>query len=219
MRKRAADSFTNGQTIFDFINKEEEPWISEVCYLMPRLFFSAVESHSHELSEANVEQYGFEVMDFSTLRFFKHADKGTWKDNHYGKVMIDLSRINADQITKDMATIHQPVPSACNYPFRPYETGIFRVHHYIGSWKAYSGKSDPRRSKERFELFSFVNEGSDYQLQSWLHKFVSKLGVSKSKLLLEHVGLFELGSTRLIDKEDYHRVEENKESEYYYGIN
>lgn len=118
-----------------------------------------------------------------------------------------------------MTTIHQPIPSACTYPFRPYETGIFRVNHYIGSWKAYSGKSDPRRTKERYEMFSSVNEGSDYQLQSWLGKFVEKIGVSNSKKLLKHSGLIDIGSVRLIDIDGYQRVETNEESAYYLGIN
>jgi len=221
MREKAAESLGISQTLFDFINeaKDIEPWISEICHLMPRLFFSAVESHRHELTEAHVEQFGFDVMNFSTLRYFKHASKDGWSDNHYGKVIVDISRIKSDQITKDMNTIHQPIPSACTYPFRPYETGIFRVNHYIGSWKAYSGKSDPRRSKERFEMFSSVNEGSDYQLQSWLGKFVEKIGVSNSKKLLEHSGLVDIGSVRLIDMDGYQRVETNEESAYYYGIN
>jgi len=222
MRERAAESLAKGQTLFDFINeaKDTEPWISEICYLMPRLFFSAVESQPHELTEANVEQYGFNLMNYSTLRFFKHASKGGWIGNHFGKVIVDLSRIKTAQITKNMTNIHQPVPSECHsFPFRPYETGIFRVQHYIGSWEAYSGKNDSRRSKERFELFDSVNEGSDYQLQSWLVKLVEKIGVAKSKELLEHTGLIKLGPTRLIDMDGYTRVEANEESQYYYGMN
>lgn len=222
MRERAVKSFARGQTLFDFINeaKDQEPWISEICYLMPRLFFSSVESQPHELTEARVEQYGFDVMNFSTLRFFKHAWKGGWVGNHFGKVIVDLSRIKTNQITKNMTNIHRPVPSECNsFPFRPYETGIFRVQHYIGSWEAYSGKNDPRRSKERFEKFASVNEGSDYQLQSWLVKFSEKIGVAKSKELLKYSGLIKLGTTRLIDMDGYQRVEANEESKYYYGMN
>jgi len=217
IRERTMDAFAKGQTIFDFISdgKDREPWISEICYLMPRLFFSAVESLPHELSEAHVEQYNFDVLKFSTLRFLKHAWKGGWSDNHFGKVMLDVSKIKSDKMTSNMRNVHQPVPSECAYPFRPYETGIFRVNHYIGSWEAYSSKHDPRRSKERFEMFSSVNEGADYQLQSWLGKFVEKVGISKSKQLLEHIGVIEIEPTRLIDMDGYQRVKKNEEPKYY----
>jgi len=220
IRKGLTDAFINDITIFDYLSeaKNMEPWESEICYLMPRLLFSAVESNPDELTGAQVEQYGFDVTKFNTLRYFKHADKGGWFDNHFGKAMVDLSRITNDQITTKMRNIHIPFPSECKFPFRHYETGIFRVHHYLGSWEAYSAKGDIRRNRERFDMFAYVNEGSDYQLQSWLRKFVEKVGVKKSQKLLQYSGLLEKGKSRLIDTEDYVVVEQNGESKYYYGM-
>lgn len=218
LRERARHAFRQGTTIWDFIKEEEDgPWKDEKCYLMPRLLFSAVESMPYELEDAQVDSNTYDVMKFTTLRYFRHASKDTWRNNHYGKVLIDLSRLEDEQITTKIDNIHVPIPSACNYPFRPFETGIFRVHHYLGSWDVYSAKGDVRRTRDRFDLFAGLNIGVDYQLQSWLRRFVDKVGDIQSQKLLQYSGIVEMGSVRYIDTKEFVKVEENKESEYYYG--
>lgn len=186
------------KTVFEYIHdhKDEIPWINEPCYLMPRTLFSAIESPNDVLNDSGVTQYGFDPNNFSTLKYFKHGEKGSWYDNHFGKVIIDLSRIDPKEIVPDMRNIHAPLES-CYYPFRLYETGLLRVHHYLGSWEQYSSKSDIRRNREKFNEAAFVNFGSDFQLQSWLKRFIDIVGVEHSKELLQYSGLIETTDSNL----------------------
>ncbi len=202
------------QTVWDYIHqhKELEPWKSEPCYLMLRTLFSAVESPPDVLEDAGVSQYGFDVNKFTTLKYFKHGEKGSWYDNHFGKVIIDLSRVDENLIVKDMPNIHTPIYEICSYPFRLYETGLLRVHHYLGSWEQYSSRVDVRRNRDKFDESAYVNYGTDYQLQGWLRRFVEIVGVEKSKKLLQHSGVIDVGKSSdlpLIDRPDYGYVKLN----------
>jgi hypothetical protein len=194
------------KTIFDYINehRDEEPWKNEHCYLMPRTLFSAIESPPDVLEDSGVTQYGLDPNRFSTLTYFKHGEKGSWYDNHFGKVIIDLSRVDSKEIVHDMPNIHSPLDS-CFYPFRLYETGLLRVNHYLGSWEQYSAKSDVRRNRAKFNEAAFVNFGTDFQLQSWLKRFVEVVGVENSKNLLQYSGVIETSEMNLtlMEQPDY----------------
>jgi len=197
------------KTVFEYINEnnQNEPWKSEVCHLMSRLFFSAVDSPTEVLANATISQYGLDPIQFSTLRYFHHAQRGKFDYNHYGKVIVDLSRTHRKEIDRDMYSIHRPNYKTCLVPLKPYVDSILRVHHYLGSWEQYAARDDVRRSKERFEEFGLVNFGTDYQLQHWLRKFVERVGINKSKLLLSHTGVIEKGTKRIIDSEDFIHVD------------
>jgi len=221
VRKNLKQVISGGKTVFDFLQdeKNKEPWISEPCYLMPRLFFSAVESGPHLLAEAGVAQFGFNTSRFSTLRYFHHAHRGRFHANHFGKVIIDLSRIDITEITLNMQSIHVPL-DRCPHALKPYAAGILRANHYIGSFAQYSSRVDPRRSKEKFNKFGNVNYGSDHQIQNWLKDFIGVVGVEKSKNLLKHAGIVDIGTTRIIETESYKRVPQPpKYYVYYYDIN
>jgi len=129
--------------------------------------------------------------------------KGSFDYNYYGKVIIDVSRINQKEITRYMHSIHRPLEYTCLVPLKEYDVGILRVHHYLGSWKEYSSRSDIRRNKEKFFRKSTVDGGTDYQLQQWLKKFILKVGVSKSKMLLESAGIIDYGKVPIIHPERY----------------
>lgn len=186
------------KTVFEYINehKDETPWREEYCYLMPRTQFSSIESPYDTLQDAGVSQYGLNPRDFSTLRYFKHGEKGTWNDNRFGKVILDLSRTEMKEIRYPMDNVHAPI-RACPYPFRFYESGLLRVHHYLGSWEQYSFRSDVRRNRDKFDNFAYVNYGSDYQLQSWLKRFVEIVGVENSQELLKSAGVLDKNSKSL----------------------
>ena len=83
---------------------------------------------------------------------------------------------------------------------------ILRVNHYIGSFEQYSSRNDVRRSIDKFNDFGKVSDGTDFQLQHWLKDFVEMIGVKKSTELLKYAGIIDIGTTRLIDREDYERV-------------
>lgn len=203
IRRNLTQVMLYDKTVFDFLQDEKNKhiWISEPCYLMPRLFFSAVESSPIQLAEADVTQFGFNTSRFNTLRYFHHAKRGRFNYNHFGKVILDLSRIKDRQMR--VKNIHVPNRS-CRYPpLKPYAAGILRVHHYIGSFDQYFSRNDVRRSKEKFDDFGSVSDGTDRQLQKWLKRFVDIVGVEKSLDLLEHAGIIDVGTTTIIEKEEY----------------
>jgi len=203
--KNIRRNLTQEKTVFDFLKdeKNKEPWMSEPCYLMPRLFFSVVESSPNQLAEANVAQW-FNTSRFNTLHYFHHAERGKFDYNHFGKVILDLSRIKDKQI--EVKNIHVPNRSCPRPPLKPYAAGILRVHHYIGSFEQYSSRSDVRRSKEKFDDFGNVSNGTDYQMQKWLKNFVDIVGVKKSIDLLKDAGIIDVGTTQIIEKEEYEIV-------------
>jgi len=149
------------------------------------------------------------------LKYFKHGKKGTWTDNKFGKVIIDLSRTDANIIIHHMPNIHTPLET-CYYPFRLYETGLLRVHHYLGSWEQYSARSDVRRDRNKFDASAFVNFGSDYQLQGWLRRFIEIVGEQNSKDLLQHSGIIDGGNSDLplMEQPDYGYIKVNNPDTY-----
>jgi len=211
-RKMTEENVLTQKTVFEYISehKEETPWNNEPCYLVPRTLFSAIESPPETVEDAGAATYGLDANNFSTLKYFKHGEKGSWIDNKFGKVIIDLSRIDEKEIVFEMPNIHAPLKS-CYYPFRLYETGLLRVHHYLGSWEQYSARSDVRRSRNKFDAAAFVNFGTDYQLQGWLRRFVEIVGEQNSKEILQHSGVIDGGNSKLplMDQPDYGYIKVN----------
>ncbi len=209
IRKQLENVLQRQQTVFSFINenRDKNPWVNEQCYLMPRLFFSAVESSDNIISKAGVAQNDINLLQFSTLRYFHHAQRGEFEFNHYGKVIVDLQRIKWNEISSDMYSVHRPNHKSCFPPTKPYFDGLLRVHHYLGSWEQYSSRSDVRRSRGRFDKFAYVDKGTDYQLQKWLQHFIDKVGIEKARKLLENAGKIDMGSSRIMDKQEFMNVE------------
>jgi hypothetical protein len=104
---------------------------------------------------------------------------------------------------EDMYSIHRPIEPQCLKPLKAYADGIFRVHHYLGTWEQYAAKSDVRRSRSVFDWKSSANGGVDFQLQSWLKRFIEVVGVEKNKKLLQHAGMIDMGSIPIINTTDY----------------
>jgi hypothetical protein len=214
--RRGLDEHFDKTTIFDYIKMHKEPWDNEPCYLMPRLFFSALESPAEMVQKSGVDEFGIDPMKFSTLRYFKHAEKGAHWANYFSKVMIDLSRIDDSEFTMHMLNIHQPLESACYYPVKLYDTGILRVQHYIGSWKQYSSRVDVRRSRKKFDETAWENHGVDFQLQGWLRRFLITVGEERGKILLQYAGMIESEKTKIIDRPDFLHVPVGKYGPYKY---
>lgn len=214
--RRGLDVHFDRTTVFDYIKMNPEPFDNEPCYLMPRLFFSAVESSAEIVQKSEVDEFGIDPMKFSTLRYFKHAEKGAHWANYFSKVMIDLSRTDDSEFTMQMENIHQPLKSACHYPVKLYDTGILRVQHYIGSWKQYSSRVDVRRSRKKYDETAWENNGIDFQLQGWLRRFLLTVGEEKGKHLLQYAGKIESGKTKIIDGPEFVHVPEGKYGPYKY---
>jgi len=59
-----------------------------------------------------VQQYGFDPKHFATLRYYKHykhGEKGSWLNSKFGKVIVDLSRIEKKEIRRVMDNMVVPL--------------------------------------------------------------------------------------------------------------
>lgn len=141
---------SDNQTLLDYINRKENEismstaidsnntsFVEEGCHLMPRLTFSAVdEKDVSTLHRGLPDQTGtqFNPMIFNTLRFFRHASPNAGKRNGYGKVIMNLQKINFDQMFH-VKNVHRPVLDVCKHANIVFENKPLMVHHYIGSWE------------------------------------------------------------------------------------
>ncbi len=190
LRKGLPKYLDRHTTIFDYLQKHKgnEPWESEICHLMVRLYFSAIDSDVKLIEKANVSQYGLDHHKFSTLRYFHHDVRTDFGMNRYGKVLVNLKKTPWEELDRDMYSIHNPNYPSCTHPLKPYINGILRVHHYLGSWEQYIARDDVRRTKEKYEEGNSADAGIDTQLQDWLHRFVEIVGAEKSRKLLQYAG-------------------------------
>mmetsp|Transcript_15645 Transcript_15645/g.35222 ORF Transcript_15645/g.35222 Transcript_15645/m.35222 type:complete len:141 (-) Transcript_15645:179-601(-) len=140
------------------------------------------------------------------MRYRTHATKGSFQHNLYGKAMIDVSRMSKSQfeyLTKPKSSIHWPVKYCKRArPFlvnddkgyagkrppkiTPIHVTLLRIHHYLGSWKSYNKRDDPRRTKKLYNEVGNVNDGTDDDIRPWLSSFVNEVGLEKAEELLEN---------------------------------
>lgn len=211
LRKDLPTYLANHITIFEYLrqHKAEEPWESEMCHLMVRLYFSAIESDPAIIEKDNVSKYGLDHNRFSTLRYFHHEERTIFGMNRYGKVLVNLKKTPWDELDRDMDSIHQPNYPSCKDPLKPYINGILRVHHYLGSWEQYFSRVDVRRTKEKYEEGNSVDAGVDFQLQDWLYRFLQIVGAEKSRKLLKYAGIIDVKKgqngevTEILDRPGY----------------
>jgi len=193
----------NRQTVFNYIQDKfnEEPWRSETCHLMPRTLFTRVEESESSLlaSDEIVKiddqsriRIDIDTSKLITLHNYHHDRKGwsQWHDARGGKFIVDVSRAEEVEIStrvndKDYDDT-KPLESCPHPSWKSYETGLLRVHHYLGSWEEISSRYElDSDSRDSYDTLAFISRGVDYQLQSWVLKFVDIVGVETSKKLLE----------------------------------
>ncbi len=177
---------------------------------MPRTLFSRVEkieTGSEESSPSSLTSDGDKIVKIDdqsrkrididtskliTLHNYHHDRKGwsQWYNARGGKFIVDVSRVEEVEIStrvNDEDYDYDPKPlGSCPHPsWKPYEAGLLRVHNYLGSWEEVSSRyevdSDSRYS---YDTLAFMSLGVDYQLQSWVLKFVDIVGAETSKKLL-----------------------------------
>jgi hypothetical protein len=204
----------NDQTLLDHLtaiqsqgNLQHLPIVDEKCHLMPRLAFSAVEDDPQIVQKANVENVkkrgNFDPMKFSTLRFYHHANPKDSKINKFGKVLVNLDKIEWEEINRKLRNVHRPLLESCGFPYHAFSDAALTVHHYVGTFEQYFAKDDGRRTKEIFNKLAFHDHGKNYQMQDWLVRFVDKVGVKRSERLLRTAGIIDHGKTMLMDMPDY----------------
>jgi len=131
------------KTVGQFILNEANniPWNSSKCIVLPRLLFGVKEENLNLLNRG--VPTGFDVKNFTTIRYFWHAQKGSY-DNKAGKTLADVSRIH------DLNSIRNPHSlfiecGGIGSGFPRHVTSLLRVNHYTMSKEAYLAKSDYRR--------------------------------------------------------------------------
>jgi len=195
-RRRLPSVGVDGVTILDVIKKESagESYLGP-CLSMPRLFYGAAESKA-DPTWRDMAPDGFEDDRFVTLRYRHHARKGVHEWNKYEKVIIDVSRIPMDAFPAKALNIHRPLFYYCRRDHPRYMTSLFRVNHYLDSWKAYTYRNDARSSQRQCkecyeEKSSGANAGFDDDIRPWLKEFVQSVGRKKATMLLEGTGKFD----------------------------
>jgi len=163
------------------------------CLVLPRLFFSAMETPGATNATRGVPKETMQAV--STLRFRAHAKKGCFKHNGYPKTLVDVSRIRS--FPNMVRNPHRPLPECLIGTFQPgsaaqwvaqFRVHHLVVHHYLGSWERYSGRNDSRRSREAFDAKALVNKGNDDSITSWFDELIDRIGPKRALDLLEVPG-------------------------------
>lgn len=185
------------KTIFDSLEYAKAANISSMlsspCIGVRRLMFGSKESTSRSVQK-NVPE-GFNGSDFFTLRWRHHKRLGHLKENGLAKSMLDLSRVNFENLTLPEMNPHRVVRCVCPKTNIYIENGdsSFLLNHYIGTWKQWSFRSDPRkdkgntRTRKRFDL-NIESAGEADSARDWLGTFVEKEGRELAAALLEGAG-------------------------------
>lgn len=176
------------------------------CHAIPRLLFVDAEP-----ADAGSEKGKGGLLDgdlpaafeprangFDTLRYLRHHPtplrrEGTRKLNGLAKVLVDVSRIPAEDLEPGkMRSIHRPFVDLCpdgNIGPEEYVDSILRINHYLGSWEAYSSRQDVRRSRGEFDRKNAAATGGPSRdILPWLKSFIESVGARKAGLLLEGIG-------------------------------
>ena len=180
------DRLTGAKTLLEVIRNVNQIHVLKPCYSIPRVLFGSLENttcpEADEVTELAKRDYAYHQM--STLRFKQRASKGDFKTGRFGKVIVDLSRLN--NVSIPPKNVHRPFKPECDYPAPAIQTSLFYINHYVGSWTRYSSRLDGRRSCEEWMTRAFLDKGNscEQRIHEWLPKFIQKMGTGKAKYLL-----------------------------------
>lgn len=138
-------------SVMPFLRRElERPGnnLTTPCVQIPRIRFGAIESNRREVRYR--VPLAFDPLRFQTLRWRKHARADNYQYNKISKTMIDLSRVEWDDI-EPVESVHRPIKNICKRR-RMYirsDDQVFVINHYLGSWQQYIYRDDARTGKER----------------------------------------------------------------------
>jgi hypothetical protein len=121
------------------------------CITTYRTLFGTVESTTSEISH-NVPTDIVNPKQFDTLRYRYHQK---YENNQHGKAMADVSSIerlasrgfHGGLNGTRRVSLHRFMPF-CRPPTY-YPRALIRIHHYLGSWEAYSFRQDRRKGGDK----------------------------------------------------------------------
>lgn len=133
------------------------------------------------------------------LPLFNNSHFATHRWRHYthkrtpGKMMVDLSRIPAQNITEDVS-IHRPIKAACSQKKMMTHQNPLIAYHYSGTLEQvlfrsgrdkWTNNNTERWVEEREHHYGQV---APTVIHDWLDGFVDNVGKVEAKHLLENVG-------------------------------
>jgi hypothetical protein len=166
------------------------------CFPMARLTFGVKESDPSELHNKDSQiPWGFDPLDFQTLRWRWHAGRSKKSINKISKALIDVSRVDSSLfVPTEQVMVHLPIKEYCRGEDDLWilnANSLLVVHHYGGTWDQWSrrGSSDPRgkRTREAYDQMKYDKQVDD-SIRPWLKAFVQEVGWWTAQRLLHQVG-------------------------------
>jgi len=109
---------------------------------------------------------------------------------------MDVSSIKPENYNKG-STAHFILKAICNWDNKitNYSEVPVGIHHYLGSWDAFSCRDDARMGTWRHSEFKWKRNaelqagGADDNVRPWISGFVKLVGEEQAKVLLQGVGV------------------------------
>lgn len=160
-----------------------------VCYTMPRLLYGALENRTCPAAkDVNaLARTSFNFSEMSTLRFVQTARRGDFSTGRFGKVLVDVSRLQPVTLLTEPRNVHRPFVPECKRAVAHFPSSIFYLNHYVGSWERYNSRKDARRSRELWEPRAYKKQTGlvcDKGVHEWLPRFVQQVGMKRAQYLL-----------------------------------
>lgn len=198
IRTRIRDDFLSKRTVAELIHGMQLTSHMGICYTIPRLLFGTYENSScansdqvlvHEEAKSFLKE---RLQYLNTMRFLRHGKKGDFASSKFGKVMIDVSALSRETVTKRVpSSIHRPFRDVCGPAGAAhFPNAYFFAAHYIGGWERYSSREgDHRRNYGEWSVrSSLANESSTGMacaaIIPWLQNMRHCLGDIRTQILL-----------------------------------
>ena len=176
-----------------FMDENPDVFEGKSCFPMTRTLFGTKLASDEDLEKPSTEQNLPEGIDLKTTKYFYHDAYGEQSMNGHLKVMINVQDFSNDELLpENIWSVHRPSKERCppiDYYHTPEQdaTSVFRVHHYLGTWDAFSGRVDARRNKDVFDNKAEASSrfGPNFEIQGWVNDFIQEVGYETAlKLLL-----------------------------------
>ena len=185
--RKALPPVDSATTVLDYLDAQRDGNQS-TCITLPRLIVGSLETKPCRNAAVTRRRAtsDFRLHSLSTLRFFQHAKKGDFSSSKFGKVVMDLSRIEDELLEQKPRNIHRPYKEHCGPSVVYFPSALFYLNHYIGSWERYRSREDQRRNRGEWEQRAYFDDGvsCDKEVHRWFDRFVDRFGTSRAQYLL-----------------------------------
>jgi hypothetical protein len=188
---------------------------SSPCVQVPRIRFVSIDDHDEDNARYHNSSNSYvNPNKFLTLRYRHCAHDGDLKYNKISKAILDLSRIDKEEIVL-VDSIHLPIRAHCQqrrlHTRRPQS--LLVINHYMGSYEQFiyrendarhgleSSNNNQIRNAEQFQTIQELKHPeTNHEIASWIDGFIqegsSSLSSDKKQNLLQYVGNLDKKSWR-----------------------